>query len=96
MMPGEKPGGFQRTIHPLLSLLKLFGVDMLEQNEWERDSLLMGKNGAAGITWVLTRPELFDLRPRRLLPVLHGLERVEQASPYVSSGPQPKKKLVVM
>ncbi len=56
MMPGEKPGGFQRTIHPLLRMLKLFGVDMLEQNEWERDSLLMGKNGADGITWVLTRP----------------------------------------
>ena len=34
MMPGEKPGGFQRTVHPLLSVLKLFGVDMLEQNEW--------------------------------------------------------------
>ena len=56
MMPGEKRGGFQRTVHPLLSMLKLFGVDMLEQNEWERDSLLMGKNGADGITWVLTRP----------------------------------------
>ena len=56
MMPGEKPGGFQRTIHPLLSLLKLFGVDMLEQNEWERDSLLIGNNGADGITWVITRP----------------------------------------
>src|SRR5437879_4604396 len=56
MMPGEKPGGFQRAIHPLLSLLKLFGVDMLEQNEWERDSLLMGKNGADGITWAITRP----------------------------------------
>lgn len=56
MMPGERPGGFQRTIHPLLSLLKVFGVDMLEQNEWERDSLLMGKNGADGITWVITRP----------------------------------------
>jgi hypothetical protein len=56
MMPGEKPGGFQRTVHALLSVFKLFGVDMLEQNEWERDSLLMGKNGADGITWVLTRP----------------------------------------
>lgn len=56
MMPGEKPGGFQRTVHPLLSVLKRFGVDLLEQNEWERDSLLMGKNGAVGITWVLTRP----------------------------------------
>ena len=56
MMPGEKPGGFQRTVHLLLSVLKLFGVDMLEQNEWERDSLLVGKNGADGITWVLTRP----------------------------------------
>jgi NADPH:quinone reductase-like Zn-dependent oxidoreductase len=56
MMAGEKPGGFQRTIHLLLSVLKLFGVDMLEQNEWERDSLLMGKNGAEGISWVLTRP----------------------------------------
>ena len=55
LMPGEKPGGLQRTVHPLLSTLKLFGVDFLEQNEWERDSLLMGKNGAAGITWVLTR-----------------------------------------
>jgi len=58
MMPGEKPGGFQRTIHPLLSVLKCFGVDLLEQNEWERDSLLMG---ADGLTWVLTRP----VRPTR-------------------------------
>ena len=57
LMPGEKPaGGFQRTVRPLVSVLKLFGVDLLEQNEWERDSLLMGKNGADGITWVLTRP----------------------------------------
>jgi hypothetical protein len=56
MMPGEKRGGFQLTVQPLLSLLKLFGVDLLEQNEWERDSLLMGKNGADGIRWVLTRP----------------------------------------
>jgi hypothetical protein len=32
------------------------GVDLLEQNEWERDSLLTGENGADGITWVLTRP----------------------------------------
>ena len=56
MMPGEQRGRFQRAVHPLLSLLRLFGVDMLEQNEWERDSLLMGKNGAHGITWVLTRP----------------------------------------
>jgi hypothetical protein len=56
MMPGEKPGGFQRTVHAALIVVKLFGVDMLEQNEWERDSLLMGKNGADGITWVLTRP----------------------------------------
>jgi hypothetical protein len=56
MMPGEKPGGFQRTIHLLLSVLKLFGVDLLEQNEWERDCLLTGTNGADGITWVLTRP----------------------------------------
>ena len=100
MMPGEKRGGFQRTVHPLLSVLKLFGVDMLEQNEWERDSLLMGKNGAGGITWVLTRPvrptktpfvgayvhkdrrgpdQLLDLRPRRLLLVLRGVERVGQA-----------------
>jgi nucleoside-diphosphate-sugar epimerase len=61
MMPGETPGGFQRTIHPLLSVLKFFGVDMLEQNEWERDSLLMGSNGADGITWVITRP----VRPTR-------------------------------
>ncbi len=56
MMPGETPGGFQRTVHPLLWVLKLFGVDFLEQNEWERDSLLAGSNGADGITWVLTRP----------------------------------------
>ena len=55
MMPGEKRGGFQRTVHPLLSVLKLFGVDVLEQNEWERDSLLTGSNGADGITWVITR-----------------------------------------
>ena len=56
MMPGEKPGGFQRAVHVGLRVAKLVGVDMLEQNEWERDSLLMGKNGADGITWVLTRP----------------------------------------
>jgi len=56
MMSGEKPGGFQRTVHPLISVLKFFGVDLLEQNEWERDSLLMGKNGTYGLTWVLTRP----------------------------------------
>ncbi len=61
MMPGETPGRFQRVIHPLLSVLKFFGVDLLEQNEWERDSLLMGKNGADGITWVITRP----VRPTR-------------------------------
>jgi len=57
LMPGEKRrGGFQHAVHPLLVVLKLFGIDMLEQNEWERDSLLMGQNGADGITWVLTRP----------------------------------------
>ncbi len=56
MMPGEKRGGFQRAVQPLLIVLKLFGVDLLEQNEWERDSLLMGKNAAGGINWVLTRP----------------------------------------
>ena len=56
MMPGEKPGWFQRAVHPLLRVLKTFGVDMLEQNEWERDSLLEGSNGADGINWVLTRP----------------------------------------
>ncbi len=56
MMPGEKPGRFQRIVHAGLSVAKLFRVDMLEQNEWERDSLLMGTNGADGITWVLTRP----------------------------------------
>ena len=56
MMPGETPGGFQRIMHAGLSLAKLLGIDMLEQNEWERDSLLAGKNGADGITWVLTRP----------------------------------------
>ncbi|MHC4236205.1 MAG: hypothetical protein ACYSUQ_13900, partial [Planctomycetota bacterium] len=56
MMPGEKRGRFQRAVLPLLAVLKLFGVDLLEQNEWERDSLLMGENGADGITWVLTRP----------------------------------------
>ena len=55
MMPGEKRGWFQRAVHPLLSLLKLCGIDFLEQNEWERDSLLDGKNGADGITWVITR-----------------------------------------
>ena len=55
MMPGEKRGGFQRAVHPLLGVLKCFGIDMLEQNEWERDSLLMEKNGADGITWVITR-----------------------------------------
>ncbi len=61
MMPGEARGGFQRAVHPLLTVLKLFGVDFLEQNEWERDSVLAGDNGADGITWVLTRP----VRPTR-------------------------------
>jgi NADPH:quinone reductase-like Zn-dependent oxidoreductase len=61
MMPGETPGRFQRAVHALLRVLELLGVDMLEQNEWERDSLLMDKNGADGITWVLTRP----VRPTR-------------------------------
>jgi hypothetical protein len=56
MMPGETRGAFQRAVHPLLGVLKLFGIDLLEQNEWERDSLLSGRNGADGITWVLTRP----------------------------------------
>ena len=55
MMPGEKRGGFQSIVHPPLGILKFFGVDFLEQNEWERDSLLMGKNGADGLTWVITR-----------------------------------------
>ena len=55
MMPGEKRGWLQRTVHPMLSALKRFGVDLLEQNEWERDSLLTGTNGADGITWVITR-----------------------------------------
>ncbi len=61
MMPGETRGGFQRAVHPMLSVLKRFGVDFLEQNVWERDSLLRGDNGADGITWVLTRP----VRPTR-------------------------------
>jgi len=56
MMPGEKRGAFQLAIVPLVGFVKLFGIDLLEQNEWERDSLLMGTNGADGITWVLTRP----------------------------------------
>ena len=55
MMPGEKRGWFQLAVHPLLSVMKLFGIDFLEQNEWERDSLLTGNNGADGITWVITR-----------------------------------------
>ena len=55
MMPGEERGWFQYAVHPLLRVLKVFGVDFLEQNEWERDSLLMGKNGADGLTWVITR-----------------------------------------
>ena len=56
MMPGERPGMWRRGLQPILSTLKLFGVDLLDQNEWERDSLLMGKNGADGLVWVLTRP----------------------------------------
>jgi hypothetical protein len=72
MMPGEKRGDFQRTVHALLSLLKFFGVDMLEQNEWERDNSVRAQGQA--------RPdELFDLRPRRLLPLLRGVERVGHA-----------------
>ena len=55
MMPGEKRGWFQGTVHPLLKVAKLLGMDFLEQNEWERDSLLLGKNGADDITWVITR-----------------------------------------
>lgn len=55
MMPGEKRGWFQLIVHSGLNVLKFFGVDFLEQNEWERDSLLMGKNSADGIKWVITR-----------------------------------------
>lgn len=55
LMPGERPGCLQCVVHPFLALLKFFGVDYLEQNEWERDRLLTGKNGAEGITWVITR-----------------------------------------
>jgi hypothetical protein len=55
MMPGEERGGFQNTVLPLLSVLKLIGIDMLEQNVWEGDSLVLGKNGSDGITWVITR-----------------------------------------
>ena len=55
-MPGERRRGwFQRSVNPLLTLLKLFGIDPAEQNVWERDSLLGGDHGADGITWVLTR-----------------------------------------
>jgi len=32
MMPGEKRGSFQLTVHPLLTVLKLLGIDLLEQN----------------------------------------------------------------
>ena len=49
-MPGEKRGAFQLAVQPLLSMLKLFGVDMLEQNEWERDSLLSGRNDRATVS----------------------------------------------
>jgi hypothetical protein len=76
MMPGERPGRFQRTVHPLLGVLRLFGVDMLEQNEWERDSLLTGTNGAAGITWVLTRP----VRPTRT-PFVGAYVRKDERGP---------------
>ncbi len=51
MMPGEKPGRFQRVAHAGLSVAKLFGVDMLDQNEWERDSLL-GACAAEREGWV--------------------------------------------
>ena len=30
MMPGEKRGVFQHAVHPVLGVLKLFGVDFLE------------------------------------------------------------------
>ncbi len=56
MMPGEKRGAFQLAVHPLVVVPRLLGFDLLEQNEWERDSLLEGKNGADGLAWVLTRP----------------------------------------
>ena len=57
LMPGEEPAGvFQRTVRPLVILMKMLGFDFLEQNEWERDSLVAGENGADGITWVITRP----------------------------------------
>jgi uncharacterized protein YbjT (DUF2867 family) len=61
MMPGETRGVFLHSVHAVLAILKRLGVDLLEQNEWERDSLLTGTNGADGITWVLTRP----VRPTR-------------------------------
>ena len=33
MMPGEMGGRFQCIVPPLLSMLKFFGIDLLEQNE---------------------------------------------------------------
>jgi hypothetical protein len=98
MMPGEKPGGFQRSVHPLLSVLKRFGVDLLEQNEWERDSLLMGRNGAVGITWVLTRPVRLNKDKRGPMNCSiydHGdfclycvaSSEWDKLAPHVSSGP---------
>ena len=102
MMPGEKPGRFQRTIHPLLNVLKFFGVDFLEQNEWERDSLShrrqrrrrphLGphptRKAHQNPLRRSLRPQerarpnrLLHLRPRRLLPLLRGLERLEQTRP---------------
>jgi NADPH:quinone reductase-like Zn-dependent oxidoreductase len=57
LMPGEKRrGAFQLLVYPLLKLMNLFGIDELEQNHWERDSLVNGSNDADGLTWVITRP----------------------------------------
>jgi hypothetical protein len=43
-------------VRPLVGFLKLLGIDLLEQNEWERDALLADEHGAEGLTWVITRP----------------------------------------
>jgi hypothetical protein len=58
----------------------------LDRNEWERDSLLMGENGADGITWVLTRPVRQDRcdRPGRPLSE-HTCTRICAAQSTVPS-----------
>jgi NADPH:quinone reductase-like Zn-dependent oxidoreductase len=82
MMPGETPGRVQRTIHPLLRVLKLFGVDFLEQNETPFVGAHVHKNERGPIDC-----SIYDHGDFCLYCVASN--DWNKLAPHVSSGPQP-------